>query len=109
MLYICVRKNDSKRKAIEEALAEVRAKGALVLEGSDKDFEFNGKISHYNPARVGWISVEDEGFQKNSIMFFPFDVEKSGLTGKIKVGKRIKFRPKMEGQVSIACDLKLLD
>ena len=109
MLYICVRKNDPKRKAIEEALAEVRAKGALVLEGSDKDFEFNGKISHYNPARVGWISVEDAGFQKNSIMFFPFDVEKSGLTGKIKVGKRIKFRPKMEGQVSIACDLKLLD
>jgi len=109
MLYICVRKNDEKRKVLEKAISEIQAQGSLILEGSEKDFEFTGTVNHYNPDRVGWLTVSDSGFQKSSIMFFPHDVKKSGLGEKIKVGMKVKFRPRLEGSTSIACDIKLLE
>ena len=108
MLYICVREDDKKRKIIEKALSEVKARGALVLGGSDKDFEFAGTVSHYNPERVGWMQVEDPAFQKSTIMFFPADVNKARIEKQIKVGVKLKFRPKLEANVTIASDLSLV-
>ncbi len=108
MLYVFVRHDDPKRKAFEEAIKAIRTTGAMVLEGSSADFEFAGTVSHYNPERVGWMTVEDPAFQKNSIMFFPHDVLKAGLAG-MTVGMKLKFRPRTEGFVTIAADLKRLE
>ncbi len=107
MLYVCVQEDDAKREAFTKALQEVEGHGALVLGGSDKDFEFSGTVSYYNPLRCGWITVEDAAFGKNSILFFPSDVTKSGLTDQIKVGTKLRFRPALEGYVSIASHLRL--
>ncbi|MEJ2347240.1 MAG: NERD domain-containing protein [Gammaproteobacteria bacterium] len=105
MLYILVQKDDPKRKAFQEALKLIQTAGATVLEGSDANFEFVGTVSYFNPNRVGWLSVEDPSFQKNSIMFFPHDVREAGLTD-IGSGVKLRFRPRVEGQTTIATDLK---
>jgi hypothetical protein len=112
MLYIFVQESDPKRDAFEKALASIKTAGTLVLEGSKSDFEFSGKVIHYNPERVGWLAVDDpalfEGGQ-GTIMFFPSDVDKAELGGSetVKVGVKLKFRPRVEGNVTIACDLML--
>lgn len=105
MLYILIQQNDPKRSVFEKAIGAIKTTGAMVLEGSSADFEFVGTVSHYNPDRVGWLSVDDPAFQKSSIMFFPFDVTKEGLED-IKPGVKVRFRPRVEGYATIACDLK---
>lgn len=105
-LYIFVKEGDVKLAQFEKALAGIKSTGALVLEGSKSDFEFSGKITHYNPDRVGWLSVDDPAFEQGNIMFFPNDVRKAEL-GSLRVGMRIKFRPRVEGSATIACDLIL--
>jgi hypothetical protein len=107
MLYVFIQENDPKRQAFEKALAAIKQTGTLVLEGSKADFEFSGRIAHYNPERVGWITVDDPAFTQGSIMFFPHDVRAANL-GELKEGVKIKFRPKVEGHVTIACDLTLV-
>lgn len=107
MLYIMVNKNDPKYIAFKNALNMIKTTGAMVLEGSDANFEFVGTVSYYNPERVGWLSVSDPSFQKSSIMFFPNDLVKAGLT-KITVGSKLRFRPRVEGETTIAADLKPL-
>lgn len=106
MLYVFVQADDPKRKAFEQALSSIKTTGALVLEGTKADFEFSGRVAHYNPERVGWLTVDDPAFTQGSIMFFPSDVEASALS-ELKVGMRIKFRPRVEGHTTIACDLSL--
>lgn len=106
MLYILVQEKDPKREILQKALSSIDATGTMVLEGSGADYEFVGTVSHYNPQRVGWLKVNDPGFQKNTIMFFPSDVEKSGLVD-LKVGHKLRFRPKVEGFATIACELKV--
>lgn len=104
MLYVFVQKDDPKRQAFEKALSAIKSSGTMILEGSKSDFEFCGTVSHYNPERVGWLKVDDPAFQQGSIMFFPHDVSKADLMN-IKVGAKIKFRPRVEGYATIACDL----
>ncbi len=107
MLYIFVQENDPKRQHFENALKSIKMHGSLVLDGAGRsDFEFVGKVSHYNPDRVGWLTVDDPAFQQGSVMFFPSDVDKAELKG-IKVGSKIRFRPRAEGHVTIASDLSL--
>jgi hypothetical protein len=106
MLYVMVREDDPKRKAFEAALQGIKTNGSLVLEGSSADFEFSGKVSHWNPDRVGWITVDDPGFRQGSVMFFPHDVARADI-GALKVGTKLKFRPRVEGFVTIATDLML--
>lgn len=106
MLYILMRQDDEKHKVIQKALSQVEDRGAMVLEGSSADYEFTGKVTHYNPDRVGWLRVDDPAFQKKNVMFFPSDVAKAGISD-IRLGARIRFRPKLEGQVVIASELKL--
>jgi len=105
MLYIMVQKDDPKRQVFEEALKAVKTTGAMVLEGSEANFEFVGTVAYFNPERVGWLSVSDPSFQKSSIMFFPHDVRQASLNG-IKPGMKLRFRPRVEGQTTIAADLK---
>lgn len=107
MLYILVQKDDPKRHAFEEALKTIKTTGAMVMEGSDANFEFVGTVSYFNPERVGWLSVSDPSFQKSSIMFFPHDVRAAELHD-IKVGMKLRFRPRVEGETTIAADLKRL-
>ena len=107
MLYIMVQKDDPKRAVFDSALHTIGTTGAMVLEGSDANFEFVGTITHYNPERVGWLSVRDPSFQKSSIMFFPHDVRAAGLD-QLKTGMDLRFRPRVEGQTTIATDLKLV-
>ena len=80
----------------------------MVLEGSDANFEFVGTISYFNPQRVGFLSVNDPSFQKSSIMFFPHDINKAELDG-VKSGMKLRFRPHVEGQTTIATDLKIVN
>ncbi|GBF29176.1 ATP-dependent DNA helicase Rep [bacterium MnTg03] len=105
MLYIMVQKDDPKRAAFEAALKTIKNTGGMVLEGSDANFEFVGSVSHYNPDRLGWLTVNDPAFEKSTIMFFPHDVRVAGLDG-LKVGDNLRFRPRVEGQSTIAADLK---
>jgi ATP-dependent exoDNAse (exonuclease V) beta subunit len=107
MLYIMVQKDDPKRAAFEAALKTIKDTGGMVLEGSDANFEFVGSVSHYNPDRVGWLSVNDPAFEKSTIMFFPHDVKAAGLEG-LKTGDNLRFRPRVEGHSTIATDLKPL-
>jgi hypothetical protein len=106
MLYILVQERDPKRDVLQKALSSIDSTGTMVLEGSGADYEFVGTVAHYNPDRIGWLKVNDPGFQRNSIMFFPSDVVKSGIVD-IKVGKKLRFRPRVEGLATIACDLKI--
>jgi len=108
MLYVMVQKDDPKRAMLEQALKNIRATGSLVLEGSDANFEFVGTVSHYNPERVGWLEVRDPAIEKNSIMFFPHDARSAGID-KLKAGDCLRFRLHVEGQSTIAADLKLMD
>lgn len=108
MLYIMVQKDDPKRAAFEAALKDIKNTGGMVLEGSDANFEFAGIVSHYNPDRLGWLTVDDPAFEKSTIMFFPHDVRAAGLDG-LKTGDKLRFRPRVEGYSSIATDLKLLN
>jgi hypothetical protein len=105
MLYVFVQQDDPKRAAFEEALAAIKATGTMVLEGGAKaDFEFLGRVTHWNPERVGWLTVDDPAFQQGSVMFFPHDVKMADIR-ELKVGSRLKFRPRAEGGVTIACEL----
>lgn len=105
MLYILIQKSDPKLAVLKKALKEIQTTGFMVLEGSQADFEFSGTVTHYNPERLGWLSVDDPAFQKGSIMFFPHDVKKGDLPP-LKVGMKLKFRPRVEGLATIACDLR---
>ena len=107
MLYIMVQKDDPKRDAFEAALKAIKNTGGMVLEGSDANFEFVGSVSHYNPDRVGWLTVNDPAFEKSTIMFFPHDVKAAGLDS-LKNGDNLRFRPRVEGHSTIATDLKPL-
>jgi len=108
MLYVMVQKDDPKRAMLEEALKNIRTTGSMVLEGSDANFEFVGTVSHYNPERVGWLEVSDPAVGKNSIMFFPHDARSAGIDN-LKAGDSVRFRLHVEGQATIAADLKLMD
>lgn len=108
MLYVMVQKDDPKREVFEAALKSIQNTGGMVLEGSDANFEFVGTVNHYNPERVGWLDVSDPAFEKSSIMFFPADIKTAGIEG-IKPGDNLRFRPRVEGHVTIAADLKLMD
>ncbi len=105
MLYVLIQKNDPKLAVLQKALKEIQTTGFMVLEGSNADFEFSGTVAHYNPERVGWLSVDDPAFQKGNIIFFPHDVKKAGIAV-LKVGMKLKFRPRVEGLATIACDLR---
>lgn len=106
MLYILMRDDDGKHKRIADALDLVQEKGAMVLEGSSADYEFSGRVTHYNPERAGWMRVDDPAFEKRTILFFPSDVKKSGID-QVQKGIRLRFRPRLEGEVVVATDLKL--
>jgi len=106
MLYVFVKEDDGKRVAFERALSQVVAAGSLVLEGSRSDYELAGRVTHYDPNRVGWLAVDDPSFQQGSVMFFPHDVRQADIQA-LKVGQKLKFRPRAEGPVTIACDLLL--
>lgn len=105
MLFIMVREDDTKRDALRNAITKVEYTGSMLVEGSSADYEFNGVVTHYNPDRVGWLKVDDPAFEKNNIMFFPHDVEKANMPG-LQVGAKVCFKPRVEGPVTIACDLK---
>lgn len=107
MLYIFLRENDPKLAAFQKALAGIKQTGTMVCEGSSSDFEFMGRVLHYNPERVGWLAVDDPAFQKANVMFFPKDVETAQI-GAVKPGAKLRFRTRVEGFVTIAADLKLV-
>lgn len=105
MLYLFVREDDPKCATLTEALSKVRQTGSLVIEGTRADYEFAGKITHYNPRRFGWLRVDDPAFERDKIMFFPHDVSSAGL-GDVVVGATLIFRPRLDGQLPIAADLR---
>jgi superfamily I DNA/RNA helicase len=103
MLYVFTQKGDEKSLVIAQAIKNIRTTGALVIDSAEESNELQGVVTHYDPLRLGWIEVEDRG----GIMFFPYDVNRASLAD-LKVGQMIRFRPKRDGQVLIACDLRLL-
>jgi hypothetical protein len=107
MLYVFVQADDPKRLAFERALAAIKQTGSMVIEGSKADFEFSGRVMHYNPERVGFLAVDDPGFSQGSVMFFPSDVARAQIKD-LKPGTRVKFRPRVEGHLTIAGDLALV-
>jgi hypothetical protein len=109
MLYIFVKKGDEKETKFKAVMESILTNGSLVLEGSEKDFEFVGKVQYFNPLRVGWLTVDDPAFQKKSVMFFPHDLLHHNIDPmQLKIGTKVKFRPMLEGTVAIAGQLKLI-
>lgn len=109
MLFVFVREDDNqKRTALEDAMKAIGGAGVMVVDRSEEDFMFSGRVTHFNPERMGWLQVDDPSFSTSGIMFFPSDVKGAGITG-LKVGQRIKFRPRSEGGVTIACDLGVIE
>ena len=109
MLYVFLLEDDSKNEMVKSALSNVNYVGPMVVEGPETDIEVVGTVSYYNSDRCGWLTVEDESIAKNNILFFPYDVIKADLTEYIKVGTKLIFRLKVEGNVMVAGDLKLFD
>lgn len=107
MLYIFVQADDPKRLAFERALGAIKQTGSMVVDGSQADFEFSGRVIHYNPERLGLLAVDDPGFSQGNVMFFPSDVERAKIA-ELKPGTRLKFRPRVEGHITIASDLALV-
>src|SRR5205823_5538830 len=103
---IFVRQDDPKFRLLENARRQISQSGMIILDQSDSQFEFVGTVTHYNPERVGWLSVEDRSSATNTIMFFPADVNRSAIT-EFKVGIKVKFRPRIEGFATIATDLTI--
>ncbi|SMF83591.1 nuclease-related domain-containing DEAD/DEAH box helicase [Pseudobacteriovorax antillogorgiicola] len=108
MLYIMVKKGDSKQEVIESALQSIEKTGAMVVDSNTISNEFVGEVTHYNPDRLGWLKVKDPAFEKASIMFFPHDVRKADI-GDIKVGMKLRFTPRQEGFTTVAEDLVIAD
>jgi hypothetical protein len=104
MLYVFVEEGSAKHKAFSKAIAAIKTSGSMVIDSSQSDFEFSGTVTHYNPERLGWLNVDDPAFEQGNVMFFPHDVKKADLD--IKVGTKLKFRPRVEGRATIASDLK---
>ena len=107
MLYVFLRAGDPKITAFEQALSAIKQTGSMVIEGSQADFEFSGRVVHYNPDRVGFLAVDDPGFSQGNVMFFPADVLRAKIRD-LKPGTRVKFRPRVEGHITIAGDLALV-
>lgn len=107
MLYVFLRADDPKLPAFEQALSTIKQTGRMVIEGSSADFEFSGRVMHYNPDRVGFLAVDDPGFSQGTVMFFPADVARAKIRD-LKPGTRVKFRPRVEGHLTIAGDLALV-
>lgn len=107
LLYIFVKQDDSKRQAMDAALRQIKLSGGIVIDSFDPEYELIGEVTHYNPERFGWIRVHDPRFPKGNVMFFPTDVEKSKLKA-VRVGDKLKFRPRLEGEATIACDLQVV-
>lgn len=108
MLYVMVKRGDPKIEFFQKALKSVNNTGHLVIGDSLIDQEFSGTITHYNPDRVGWLKIEDNDLANEAIMFFPNDLKAAGFS-EIKVGQRLRFRPRIEGPITIATDLNIID
>jgi len=107
LLYIFVQKNDLKRRFFAAALKDVNTSGAVILDRSGADHELLGEVVHYNPERVGVLSIDDPSFERNSVLFFPADVELAKI-GSLRQGDKLRFRPRVEGRITIACDLRIV-
>jgi hypothetical protein len=105
MLFVMIKEGDEKQALIEQAIASVENNGSMVLEGVNLDSEFMGTVTAFDPQRVGYLKVDDPRFERGSIMFFPYDLKKASLK-QISVGEKLRFRPKVEGNLMIACDLR---
>jgi len=104
MLYVFTRDGDAKTSACRKAAAAIKSAGALVIDSKAALQEFVGTVTWYDPQRVGWLSIAGQNLAKSSIMFFPHDVEQAGL--KIRIGQKLRFTPRNEGQAMIATDLQ---
>ncbi len=107
LLYIFLQKDDPKKEVIQKAIDDMSTKGSFVIGDVAQDHVYSGTVSHYNPDRVGWLTVDDTSLQRSTLMFFPNDVASFGKD-QIKVGMRLSFRVRLEGFAPIASDLKAL-
>ncbi len=108
MLFVMVKEGDQKQKYFKSSLAEVESQGSMIISDTQSGFEFSGTVTHYNPERMGLLKVSDPGFKTGQIMFFPSDIAASGISlESLKVGVKLKFRPRVEGYITVATDLQL--
>lgn len=106
MLYVLVKEDDSKLEGFRAALARVRATGVMIIDGSGSEQEMTGVVTHYDPERVGFLSVDDRS-RRGNVMFFPHDVNEAAIAG-LRVGTRLKFRQRQEGTATIAINLQII-
>jgi hypothetical protein len=108
MLFILLREDDSKVKVVRSALAAAAipgSSGPLVIDRTDDIFETEGVVTFYDPDRMGALSVDDGREGKRSFFFFPFDLERAGLS-QVGVGSRLLFRPRQVGDLMVASDFR---
>jgi hypothetical protein len=105
MLYIFIRANDPKRPDFEKAMKQIKFTGGVIIDNGLSDYEYVGKVLHYNPERVGWLEVDDPQLEQDRLMFFPADIKKAGIIG-LRVGQQLKFRLRREGLASIAVEFQ---
>lgn len=107
MLYVFVKEGSAKQAAFNDALRQIEAKGSMIVEGSDADFEFVGEVVFYDPERFGWLKVEDTAFQQDNILVFPSDAKLADL--KLVSGKKVRFRPRVSAGMTFASELRKTD
>ena len=55
-----------------------------------------------------WWKISSENYQSKNILIFPNDVELADIGEDISVGMKIRFRPRVEGNLTYASDIRLV-
>lgn len=108
MLYFLMKEGDPKLEILKKARESIENHGSLVIDQSVKFNDIVGEVVYYNPERAGMVKISSENYQSKNILIFPNDVELADIGEDISVGMKIRFRPRVEGNLTYASDIRLV-
>ena len=103
-----MKEGDPKLEILKEARNSIENHGALVIDQSVKFNDIVGEVVYYNPDRVGMVKLSGENKSSKNILIFPSDVELADIGDELSVGMKIRFRPRVEGNLTYASDIRLV-
>ena len=108
MLYFLMKEGDPKLEILKKARESIENHGSLVIDQSVKFNDIVGEVVYYNPERAGMVKISSENYESKSILIYPNDVELADISEDISVGMKIRFRPRVEGNLTYASDIRLV-
>ena len=103
-----MKEGDPKLEILKKARASIENHGSLVIDQSVKFNDIVGEVVYYNTERAGMVKISSENYQSKNILIFPNDVELADIGEDISVGMKIRFRPRVEGNLTYASDIRLV-